>query len=1035
MTTTTTQTTETTVTTTPTGTTTETTSTASVAESPERLSDPSGIIRYMPFTPGIMVGRDSDLARLAGAVGLVDSPEGPRGGVAVLSGDAGIGKSRLLLQLTADAAEAGWLTVTGHCVGQAGSSLAYLPFVELIGQLDGATPDVVTQVLTSHPSLARLLPRRDGDATGGADSAKEASQGLVAESVHALFTALGLVRPTLIVIEDAHWADHSSRDLLTLLLTRSFTTPVGLVVSYRSDDLHRQHPLHETIAVWDRIPHAARVALAPLADDAVDALVAGVEGIPAESTVIKDITRRAEGNPFFAEELAASAVAGESVGGGLSRVLRARIERLDETAQAVVRAVALKGTRHIGHELLARVAGLSDPELEAALAQAVEHHVLEAQWPPAYTFRHALLGEAAAEAILPGERLRLHRSYAAVLAEHPRLAPASELARHAAASGDLRAAVAASRAAAESAMGVGGPVDALFHLEQALGWIEEDDPERDEVTLRAAEAATSAGDILRAVRLLKDRIKHPGPRQAPELRAELLAHYATRSRSLDLPVNGLQLTTEAVELLPPVEDERRVEVLIAHVQQLVDEGRFVAAVRIGDEVMAMAERLGLRDSLMELRTVLSRVIEAQQDLDAVEAYLRTILGDTADTDPLRMRLLHMVASVAHRRGDLRTALDQFDEGVRVAERLHRQWAPWGLDSRLRAALTAFELGDWDSVAVRLGRTESAPQPARALFKATSLAVPAGRGESIDPGRLSVLREWWPVDGMAVVLTVMPGIDLLGDAGDLPAVLELATDAVATLERMWGPFHASVRIAALTTGQLASWASRVDPMLRDSARQTTAELDRTARAVLAKLVRKASEATGVGAGPQASVDVLRDSSRETWAWSKRLDAERLRLAWAIGDDNAPTAEELVAAWHAAVDAFDSLGHVYEAARSRARLAAALHLAGDQAASRAEATAARVAAHRLGAKPLLAELDALQPRVSASAATQRQPDDLTPREREVLALVARGLSNGQIGKRLYISTKTVSVHVSNLLAKLGATGRTEAAAIARDRSLIP
>ena len=163
----------------------------------ETLSDPSRIIGRMPFTTGAMVGRDSDLARLAGAVGLIDSPDGSRGGVAVLSGDAGIGKSRLLLQLTSDADQAGWLTVTGHCVGQAGSALAYLPFVELIGLLDSMAPDVVTQVLGSHPSLARLLPRREGDTAGITDSAKEANPGLVAESVHALFTALGADRPTL----------------------------------------------------------------------------------------------------------------------------------------------------------------------------------------------------------------------------------------------------------------------------------------------------------------------------------------------------------------------------------------------------------------------------------------------------------------------------------------------------------------------------------------------------------------------------------------------------------------------------------------------------------------------------------------------------------------------------------------------------------------------------------------------------------------------------------------------------------------------
>ena len=138
--------------------------------------------------------------------------------------------------------------------------------------------------------------------------------------------------------------------------------------------------------------------------------------------------------------------------------------------------------------------------------------------------------------------------------------------------------------------------------------------------------------------------------------------------------------------------------------------------------------------------------------------------------------------------------------------------------------------------------------------------------------------------------------------------------------------------------------------------------------------------------------------------------------------------LVDAWRVSVAAFERYGHVYEAARSRARLAVALRAAGDHAGARDVAEQAREVAVRLEAKPLLAELDSLRPTEGDG------PTELTPRELEVLTLLARGLTNGQIGKQLYISTKTVSVHVSNLLAKLGASGRTEAAAIARRRGLV-
>ena len=569
------------------------------------VSAPSPIIAGMPLRR--LVGRDADLARLVAAVDL----PGRGGGVAVLSGDAGIGKSRILTQLLQDAGAAGWRVAVGHCVGQAGSALPYLPFIELLATLQAEAPDLVADVLATHPGLSGLLPGHSRSRVAAAvttaevlpdDSAlgvdRAASQGVVAESIHALLTALGADRATLVVIEDVHWADRSSRDLLTLLLTRGFPTPVGLVVSYRSDDLHRQHPLHETLSVWARIAGVDHVDLAPLSDEAIVELVEALEPAPGPpvrhrsdmgQSPARAIARRAGGNPFFAEELAASAVAGLPVGGGLRRVLQSRIDELGPDAQQVVRAVSLKTGRFVGHELLARVLDLTDDALDAAVAEAIEHHVLDASWADGYAFRHALLGETVAESLLPGQRLRLHRAYAAALGAEPGLAPAHELARHAAAAGDLPTAVAASRRAAESALRMGGPREALGHLERTLEWLDEDDPTRDEVTLRAADAALAAGDTLRSVNLLRDRIEHPGTTQRAADRADLLAAYANRSRLLDLPVDRDALTQEAVGLLPPDRDARRVVVLIARLQHLVDEHAWGEISQVAEQVVGLAE--------------------------------------------------------------------------------------------------------------------------------------------------------------------------------------------------------------------------------------------------------------------------------------------------------------------------------------------------------------------------------------------------------------------------------------------------------------
>lgn len=1001
------------------------------------LSAEYAMMPRMPLRTGPLIGRDTDLSRLADAVGLHPVAGARPGGVVVLSGDAGIGKSRVVGRLVADAADAGWSTAVGHCVGQAGSNLAYLPFVELLGVLDAGRPEVVERVVAGHPSLGHLLPGRVESSAAAPATATVTDPGQVAEAVHALLTALGDEQPTLVVVEDVHWADHSSRDLLTLLLTRGFPTAVGLVVTYRSDDLHRRHPLHETLAVWARIAGLEHVELAPLPDDAVRELVAGLDASAIDAGTATEIARRAEGNPFFVEELVASAAAGQSLTGGLSRVLRARVEQLDDTAQRVLRVIALKGGHFIGHELLSRVADLPDETLEAALAAAVEHHVLEACWPPAYTFRHALLGEAVSDGLLPGERLRLHRAYAAVLAEHPALGPASELARHAAAVGDLPTAVRASRAAAESAMTMGGPPEALLHLERALSWLGEDDPQRDEVTLLASGAAMMAGDPIRAVDLLRDRLDHPGAAQQPGARADLLATLVIRSRVLDLPVDSIALTDEALGLLGEEADERRVRVLVARVQALVDTGSFVEAAVVGNEASLLAERLGLTATLVELRTILARVLEAQENLDSVEAHLRSVVRDLSPDDPLLLRALHQLGSVAHRRGDLPGSLALYDEGAQVAHRLHREWAPWGQECRLLGGLTAYEVGDWDGSLRRLDLTGGpAPQPGRAIFTAAALSVRAGRGEPLDRRVVEELRQWWPVDTVCVVQTVMPAVDLLGQAGDLQGLLDLVDSAVRVLDAAWGEYHALARLTALVAGQAAVLAPHADPALRHRAASVVHELADRARSI--GQPRPVVERANRPVFERSDTGPLVDTSRETWAWLARLEADLLRLQRVAGVQDPPPVAELVDAWRESVAAFERYGHVFETARSRARLAAALRAAGDDTGSREAAQQAREIAERLGAQPLLEELAGVDvtPRRSGSQAHEAPAEqaELTPRELEVLALLAEGLTNGQIGRQLYISTKTVSVHVSNLLAKLGASGRTEAAAIARRRGLL-
>jgi DNA-binding CsgD family transcriptional regulator len=168
-----------------------------------------------------------------------------------------------------------------------------------------------------------------------------------------------------------------------------------------------------------------------------------------------------------------------------------------------------------------------------------------------------------------------------------------------------------------------------------------------------------------------------------------------------------------------------------------------------------------------------------------------------------------------------------------------------------------------------------------------------------------------------------------------------------------------------------------------------------------------------------------------AWAARLEAEVLRVHWLAGID-APPQESLLAAWARAEQQVEAYGDVPGLAAVRTTYAVIQRATGDVPGSRATADKARETAKRLGLQPLLDELRSL----GATAVKQQQatPTALTPRESEILTLVAAGRSNGEIGKQLFISTKTVSVHVSNILGKLGAGSRTEAAAIARRQELI-
>ena len=375
-----------------------------------------------------------------------------------------------------------------------------------------------------------MLPATNGDRGGAARGSLDRSE--LFEAVHALLEATAHRAPLLLVVEDAHWADQSTRDMLSFLFVRTFVSPVVIVVSYRADDLHRRHPLRAQVGEWLRLRGVERLHLAPLEDGAVRELIASLHPDPMAEDQLAEIVARSEGNPFFVEELVGvTAGPDRRLPTDLVGVLLARIDRLDESTRQVVRAASVAG-RRVSHAQLAAVTGVAEPALEEALRQAVEANVLVTQ-QSAYAFRHALLAEATYDDLLPGERVRLHAAYADALRLGRASGTAAELARHARLAMDDETAIDASIRAGREAMSVGGPDEAARHFEQALQLLA--DPRRGSVDVDlaqllvdTAEALLASGHPMRADALLAEQLARL-PADAPAAwRPRLLAARARR---------------------------------------------------------------------------------------------------------------------------------------------------------------------------------------------------------------------------------------------------------------------------------------------------------------------------------------------------------------------------------------------------------------------------------------------------------------------------------------------------------------------------
>jgi tetratricopeptide (TPR) repeat protein len=444
------------------------------------------------FSSSVFVGRQAELAGLRDAL---QRATGGAAGAMLVGGEAGVGKTRLLGELTAAARRDGALVLSGQCSDLRDAAMPLLPIADALAALGP-------------------LPAR---ASAGLEDAERG----VAAGVAVFAPLLELLReaadsaPVVLIVDDVHWADRSTLDLLTFLLARMRDERLLLVITFRIDEVDRRAELREFLAEAARRPIARRLELGRLTRVEADQQLEGILGRAPEPRFADVVFARSAGNPLFAEELVEAASRGDAkeLPDTLREILLARIRALGPAAQSVVRGAAVCG-RRIHHELLARTVALDEPQLDEAIREAVLHHVLVAD-SDALAFRHPLLQEAAYAEVLPGERARLHASCARALEDHPDLAggtaaiAAAAIADHWWQAGDRPHAFETAVGAGLEAERAHMHAEASKHLGRALElWDTVADAERRagldraELLARAAEAAAWSGASESAVELV-----------------------------------------------------------------------------------------------------------------------------------------------------------------------------------------------------------------------------------------------------------------------------------------------------------------------------------------------------------------------------------------------------------------------------------------------------------------------------------------------------------------------------------------------------
>src|SRR3954468_11835849 len=954
----------------------------------------------------VLVGREAELAALMAAFGAAATAEP---GVVLVGGEAGVGKTRLVEEAADRVRLAGARVLSGGGVELGGEGLPFMPLADALRSLMRDTPpeELDAFVGPARFELARLVPELDPHAALSPTPAGESRTARLLELALGVLQRLAADRPLMFVVEDLHWADRSTLDLVTLLVRALRGVRVLVVVSFRSDEIHRGHPLRPLVTGWERVRSVRRIELQRFTAEEVAGQLEAILGAPAPRDLVELVYDRSEGNAFLVEEILGAVQTGadpDELPFSLRDVLLARAERLTPSTQSLLR-VAAAGGRSVPDRVLAAVAGLDERSLDEALREAIEHRLLVVdEAGHGYVFRHTLTRDAIYGDTLPRERVRIHSAYAAALSADPGLAGAdatvaTALALHWSAAHDLPRALPACLDAARLAAPY-APAEALRQLERALElWpqvpdaVERCGVDVVEVLRRAGASAYAAGAIDRALALFGEALAEPGT--DPERRALLLEAQAAALIDVSRPEEATVALEQAASLLPEEPPTvARALVLVALASRHLATGELEACGLEAERAVAAARAAGAREqeanALIMLGCSRAYLADGEEGVRLLRAGIALADAGGSHTTALRGHL--NLADVLDMLGEHEHAAETARRGLALAARAGLTRNVYGIYLTFNIAESLFRLGRWTEAVRHLTDVIDsgiASQLAGALLQLRgTIAALQGRFEDADADIREGRRN--RADDQFALQVVFARTELARARGDIDTarasvVDELAESGWETPRYRWPLVWLGLRLEA------------------DSAEPAPE------RVILL----------------QAQLGTLDAPTPTMRAYRALAVAEAARAAREPAD------------WGEAVS-------VCRTARDPYLIAYALYRSADEACAageREQATAPLLEAARLaetlGAAPLLEDVRALARRARVKLDNADEPGidafGLTEREREVLELLAEGRSNPQIAAELFISPKTASVHVSNILGKLRVASRGEAAAIAHRHGL--